>query len=230
MSKPIFSTLSTGDFVLASASATRVKLLEDIGLGFRQYPVSIDEEAVRAAAIAEAIPAQDIAVMLAEMKAAVAVQRLNAEHLAPPTYVVGCDQILVCDDIVYNKPKDIVAAKSQLLALSGKTHQLLTAVVLFQHGRRIWHNLSVADMTMVQFDNEFIDFYLEKLGELAFSSPASYQIESIGVQLFSEIKGCHYGILGIPLLELMAILREHGLSPFDKKSQKKFQGKPGYRS
>ena len=125
--KIIFSTLPIGDLVLASSSATRVKLLEDAGLEFCQFPVSIDEGAIRAAAIAEAIPAQDIAVTLAEMKAAVAVQRLDAEHLVPPTYVVGCDQILVCDGIIYNKPKDTVAAKSQLSALSGKTHQLLTA-------------------------------------------------------------------------------------------------------
>ena len=137
--------------------------------------------------------------------------------LVPPTYVLGCDQILVCDDIIYNKPKDIVAAKSQLSALSGKTHQLLTAVVLFQYGKRIWHHLSVADMTMRQFDNDFIDFYLEQLGEAAFFSPGCYQIESIGAQLFSQIKGCYYGILGVPLLELMAILREHGLSPLDTK-------------
>ena len=226
MSKPIFSALPTGDFVLASTSATRVKLLEDAGLGFRQYPISIDEEAIRAAAIAEAIPAQDIAVTLAEMKAAAAVQRLDAEHLVPPTYVLGCDQILVCDDVIYNKPKDIVAAKSQLLALSGKTHQLLTAVVLFQFGKRIWHHLSVADMTMRQFDNDFIDFYLEQLGVAAFFSPGCYQIESIGAQLFSQIKGCYYGILGVPLLELMAILREHGLSPLDKEFPNKFECGP----
>ena len=226
MSKPIFSTLPTGDFVLASASDTRAKLLEDAGLGFCQYPVSIDEEAIRAAAIAEAIPAQDIAVTLAEMKAAVAVQRLDAEHLVPPTYVLGCDQILVCDDVIYNKPKDIVAAKSQLSALSGKTHQLLTAVVLFQYGKRIWHHLSVADMTMRQFDNDFIDFYLEQLGVAAFLSPGCYQIESLGAQLFSQIKGCYYGILGVPLLELMTILREHGLSPLDTKFRNKSECDP----
>mgnify|MGYP001179795138 FL=1 len=230
MSKLVFSTLPTGDFVLASASATRVKLLEDAGIGFYQYPVSIDEEALRAASIAEAIPAQDIALMLAEMKASVAVQRLETEHLVSPAYVLGCDQILVCDEVIYSKPKDIVTAKSQLSALSGKTHQLFTAVVLFQHGKRIWHHLSVADMTMRQFDEKFIDFYLEKLGEVAFFSPGSYQIESIGAQLFSQIKGCHYGILGIPLLELLTILCEHGLSPFDKKSQNKSEGKFGYSS
>ncbi len=219
MSKSFLPNIPIVDFVLASSSSIRVKILTEAGLRFDQYPVSIDEKALRAAAIAEAIPAQDIAIMLAEMKAAVAVQGLNTEHLVPPSYVLGCDQILICDGIIYSKPSDISAAKSQLLALSGKTHQLLTAVVLFQHGKRIWHHLSVADMTMLPLENEFIDFYLEQLGEAALSSPASYQIESIGAQLFSQIKGCYFGILGIPLFELLAILREHGLLPFYMKSQ-----------
>ena len=230
MSKPIFSTLPTDDFVLASASASRVKLLEDAGLGFHQYPVSIDEDALRAAGIAESISAQDIAVMLAEMKAAVAVQRLDTEQLVPPAYILGCDQILACEETVYSKPKDTATAKSQLLALSGKTHQLFTAVVLFQHGKRIWHYLSLADMTMRKFDDEFVDSYLEQLGDAAFFSPGSYQVEAIGVQLFSEIKGCHYGILGIPLLELMSILREHGLSTYGRKSRDKSEGTFGYSS
>ena len=228
MSKSTFSTLSAADFTLASASSIRVKLLENAGFEFHQYPVSIDEAALSAASIAENIPAQDIAVMLAEVKATVAVQRLDAEQLVPPTFVLGCDQILVCDEIIYSKPKDIVTAKSQLSTLSGKTHQLFTAAVLVKHGKRIWHHLLAANMTMRQFDEEFIDRYLEQLGEAAFCSPASYQIESIGVQLFAKMSGCHYGILGIPLLELMAILREHGLSPVDKKSQNKSEYKVGY--
>ena len=228
MSKPTLSTLPGSQFVLASASATRVKLLENAGLGFTQYPVSIDEEAVRVEGIARAIPAQDIVVMLAEMKANVAVQRLEKELMVSPAYVLGCDQILVCNDIIYSKPENISVAKSQLLALSGKTHQLFTAVVLFQHGKRIWHHLSVANLTMRQLDDKFIDMYLDELGENAFFSPASYQIESIGVQLFSQIEGCHYGILGIPVLELLAVLREHGLSPFDRKPRKKSENKFGY--
>ena len=121
--------------------------------------------------------------------------------------------MLVFEGKIYSKPKDTDEAKSQLLALAGKTHQLVTAAVLFRYGARIWHHLSVAKMTMRSFDNEFIDGYLDKLNEAAFLSPASYQIESIGVQLFSQIEGCYYGILGMPLLEVMAILREHGLVP-----------------
>jgi len=217
-----FVTLPVGDVILASASATRAKLLRDAGVSFFQYPVMVDEEAVRVASIADGIPASDIAVMLAEMKAAAAYQRLVIEQMVTPAYILGCDQILVCDENIFRKPKDINEAKSQLSVLSGKTHQLLTAIVLFQYGERIWHHLSVANLTMRCFDHDFIDGYLSQLGDAAFLSPASYQIESIGVQLFSEIEGCHYSIFGIPLLELMVILREHGLAPIENKSQNKF--------
>ena len=219
MPKPVFLKLTSGDLVLASASATRAKLLENAGLGFFQYPVAIDEEAVRDASIAEGISASDIAVMLAEMKAAAADQRFAAEFPASPAYILGCDQILVCDETIYSKPQNSEVAKVQLSALAGKTHQLFTAVVLFHNGERIWHHLLVADMTMRRLDNEFIDSYLGQLGDSAFSSPASYHIESIGVQLFSQIKGCHYGILGIPILEVMEILREHGLAPIEHQSR-----------
>ena len=226
MTQPAFVKLQDSDLILASASVTRAKLLGDAGLKFYQYSVAIDEAAVRAAGIAEGIPASDIAVMLAEMKAAAADQRFAAEFPASPAYILGCDQILVCDETIYSKPQNSEVAKVQLSALAGKTHQLFTAVVLFHNGERIWHHLSVADMTMRQFDNDFIDFYLEQLGVAAFFSPGSYQIESIGAQLFSQIKGCYYGILGIPLLELMAILREHGLSPLGKKFRNKSECSP----
>ena len=69
----------------------------------------------------------------------------------------------------------LMRQKTQLSALSGKTHQLLTAAVLFKNGQRIWHHLLSADMTMRQLDNDFIDGYLRQLGDSAFSSPGSYQ-------------------------------------------------------
>ena len=209
--KPIFVGLPTGDLVLASASASRAKILSDAGLAFFKYPVDIDEDAVRTTGIAEMMLASDIAIMLAEMKAAAAAQLLASECQKSPAYILGCDQILECGDRIYNKPADSAEAKVQLSALSGKTHHLFTAVVMFRYGYRIWHHLSVADITMRRLDSDFIDAYLEHLGDAAFTSPASYQIEGIGAQLFSQIKGCHYGILGIPLLEVLEILREFGL-------------------
>ncbi|MDC1381972.1 Maf family protein [Candidatus Puniceispirillum sp.] len=214
--KPNFATLSTGDLVLASASATRAKLLTDSGLVFCQYPVNIDEDAVRMAGMAEMIPPSDIAIALAEMKASAAAQLLSIEGQKPSGYILGCDQILAYENQIYNKPLNAVAAKSQLMALSGKTHQLYTAVVLLQHGNRIWHHLSVADITMRKLDSDFIDAYIKHIGDEALISPASYQIEGPGAHLLSKISGCHYGILGIPLLELLEILRKHGLTFHEK--------------
>lgn len=216
MSMPAFTNLPGGDLVLASASAIRGKILHDAGVGFRGYPVAIDEAAVRAAATAEAIPVGDVAVMLAEMKAAAAVQNLALESDHPPAYVLGCDQILSCDEVIYSKPHDRAAAKAQLLALSGKTHQLFSAAVLFRHDARIWHHLSIANITLRRLDEGFIDVYLDRLGAAAFVSPASYQIEGLGAQLLSKIDGCHYAILGLPLLELLGIMREHGMVPAEK--------------
>ena len=215
MTSPAFAQLPAGDLVLASASKVRAKILHDAGLGYRCYPVTIDEESVRASASAEAVAAGDIATMLAEMKAAAAVQRLALETDPVPAYVLGCDQILSCDEVIYSKPQNHAMAKAQLIALSGKTHQLFSAAVLNRHGERVWHHLAIAKITMRHLDERFIDSYLDRLGAAAFSSPASYQIESLGVQLLSRIDGCHFAILGLPLLELLGILREHGLKPLE---------------
>ena len=211
MKRSPFVQLPAGNLVLASASSTRAKILHDAGLGYRCYPVAIDEASVRASASAEAVPVGDIAIMLAEMKAAAAVQRLAFEIASAPAYVLGCDQILSCDEVIYSKPRDHAMAKAQLMALSGKTHQLFSAAVLYRHGERIWHHLAIAKITMRHLNEGFIDSYLDRLGEAAFSSPASYQIENLGAQLLSRIDGCHFAILGLPLLELLGILREHGL-------------------
>ena len=208
-----FAQLPVGDLVLASASSIRAKILHDAGLAHHCYPVSIDEESVRASASAEAVPVGDIAIMLAEMKAAAAVQRLALETESSPAFVLGCDQILAFGEMIYSKPRDRAIAKAQLMDLSGKTHQLFSAAVLYRNGARIWHHLATAKITMRQLDEDFIESYLDRLGAAAFSSPASYQIESLGAHLLSRIDGCHFSILGLPLLELLGILREHGLKP-----------------
>jgi len=210
-----FAQLPADDLVLASASSTRAKILHDAGLSYRRYPVAIDEESVRASASAEAVPIGDIATILAEMKAAVAVQRLALETDPVPAYVLGCDQILSCDEVIYNKPQNHSIAKAQLMELSGKTHQLFSAAVLYRNSERIWHHLAIAKITMRRLDEDFINSYLDRLGAAAFTSPASYQIENLGAHLLSRIDGCHFSILGLPLLELLGILREHGLKPHE---------------
>jgi len=209
-----FLGLPGGDIILASASVTRQNILTAAGLDFRILPASVDEPAVRAAAHADSMTADEIAVLLAELKANAAFQALPTvmPDVAAP-YILGCDQILVFDEKVISKPESLSAAKDQLYALAGHQHKLLTAIVLTRNGQRIWHHLGTAALTMRRMDKPFIDAYVRYLGPAALASPGGYQIEGIGASLFSLIDGDHFDILGLPLMPLLAILREHGLAP-----------------
>jgi septum formation protein len=212
MNVPPFTALPAA-FILASASPIRARILADAGVAHRCLPVVVDEESVRGAAQAENLPAGDIAVLLAEMKARAAAQQLSAGQQTTPPYILGCDQILLADEKIISKPASVADARAQLLSLAGKTHTLLTAAVLFRGDERIWHHLATPRITMRLFDDAFVDSYLAALGPVALSTPASYQIEGIGVQLMQKVAGCHFAIMGLPLVELLGFLREHGLAP-----------------
>ncbi len=198
---------------LASASQTRVHLLRSAGLVFDAKAAPIDEEAIKQAGLAENVPADDIAITLAELKA----QKLASQKEG---YIIGCDQLLSCEGAIFSKPRSKQEAAQHLEKLSGKTHRLHNAVVVFQAGRRIWHHCSYADLTMRKLTAQDIADYLAFCGSDCLSSPGCYQIEAGGAQLFSEIKGVYYDILGLPLLPLLQLLREHGLMAIDGEAGK----------
>ena len=201
---PVNWSIKGQQIYLASASQTRVQLLRTAGLVFEAKPAAIDEEAIKEAGIAEEIEADDIAITLAELKA----EKIARQYSG---YIIGSDQLLTCDGQIFSKPKNQDQAIAHLEKLAGKTHRLHNAVVVFQNGRRIWHHCSHADLTMRKLGSEDIAAYLAFCGKQCLSSPGCYQIEAAGAQLFTEIKGVYYDILGLPLLPLLAFLREHGL-------------------
>ncbi len=202
-------SLPKGALVLASQSPTRQKMLDNAGICFIARAAHVDEEGLRASATASSMLTGDIAVMLADMKAR-KVSHDNGDH--PSGFVLGADQVLVCENQILGKPRDHEMAATQLRLLSGKLHQLVTAAVIYRDGERIWHHIETSAMTMRQLSDEFIDDYLLAIGDVAFSSPGSYQIEGLGAHLFSSIKGCSYVVLGLPLLQVLAFLRTHGLA------------------
>ena len=202
-------SLPKGALVLASQSLTRQKMLNNAGICFIARAANVDEESLRASATASSMLTRDIAVMLADMKAR-KVAHDNGDH--PSGFVLGADQILVCENQILGKPRDHEMAATQLRLLSGKIHQLVTAAVIYRDGERIWHHIETSAMTMRQLSDEFINDYLLAIGDAAFSSPGSYQIEGLGAHLFSGIEGCSYAVLGLPLLQVLAFLRTHGLA------------------
>lgn len=190
--------------ILASGSPFRKKMLEDAGISFEVARPEIDERAVESAVEGSGLTPGDLASILAEAKA------LDVSQRAPGQYVIGTDQTLSLGDEVLHKPKDMEEARRRLLALSGKTHQLNSAVVIVRDGDVVWRHVSVAHLTMRELDPGFIGRHLSSVGEIALSSVGAYQIEGKGIQLFERVDGDHFTIVGMPLIPLLAKLRELG--------------------
>ena len=138
----------------------------------------------------------------------------KAEAVSPRhsnALVIGADQILECAGTWFDKPPDAEAAARQLGSLCGRTHRLVSAVCVVRDGQRLWQLVEAAHLTMRPLSEAAIAAYLEKAGLQALHSVGAYQLEGLGAQLFSEIEGDFFTILGLPLLPLLVFLREHGI-------------------
>ncbi len=189
--------------VLASESTARAALLHAAGLRFEARPARIDEAAVKQACRAEGIEAADAALTLAELKA----QRIRD----PDALVIGADQLLVCDGAWFDKPADAEAARTHLLALRGRVHTLVTAMVLMRGGRMVWQHVATPRLTMRPFGDAFLADYLATEGDAILSCVGGYRLEGLGLHLFDRVEGEHSAILGLPMLPLLGFLRQHGV-------------------
>ncbi len=189
--------------ILASGSAIRRQLMMDAGLTFEVISRSVDESAIKNSMLAESARLRDIADALAEAKA-IRVSRLESG------LVIGADQIMVMDDTLFDKPKSIDEARERLKLMRGKTHYLIGAVVICESGIPVWRHLAKTTLTMRDFSDEFLEGYLKKEGEFVTKSVGAYRFEGLGAQLFSNVDGDFFSILGLPLLPVMDYLRVRG--------------------
>ncbi len=188
--------------MLASASSARAQVLDGAGIPYLRDPASIDESVIKSGFRAKGATAA--AAALARAKA----EAVSARHQG--ALVVGADQILECRGTWFDKPADGKRAAAHLRTLRGCTHRLVTAVCVVQDGKRAWHHVETARLTMWAFDDAFIERYLERAGPAALESLGAYRLEGLGIQLFSDIRGDYFTILGLPLLPLLAFLRREG--------------------
>jgi septum formation protein len=191
--------------VLASKSAARIAMLSAAGVPFTVAASSVDERAVEAPLIAGGASPSGVAVALADAKAA-DVSAREWEAL-----VIGADQTLDLDGDRWTKPATIAMAREQIARLSGRTHQLHAAVAIARAGAVTWRHVATASLTMRALSATQVDAYLAAAGESVTGSVGAYQLEGAGVRLFERIEGDYFTILGMPLLPLLARLREEGV-------------------
>ena len=193
--------------ILASQSRSRRRMLEAAGLAFEAIPSAVDESRLRQELEASGaiVGPEAIARALAAAKAV----EVSRSH--PDALVIGGDQVLAFGPRIFEKPPNMEAARRHLMELRGRTHILVSAVVLAQSGKVVWEHAETAELAMRAFTPEFLDRYLDLAGEDVCLSVGAYQLEGLGAQLFERIDGDYFTILGLPLIALLGALRARGI-------------------
>ncbi len=191
--------------ILASQSRFRAGLLAAAGVAVETMAAHVDEAEVKQAARAEGASAEETALLLASLKA----ERIARRH--PDALVIGGDQMLVCEGAWFDKPPDMEAARAQLLALRGKAHTLVTAILCQRGEQRVWQHIAKPRLVMRDFSEAFLDRYLALEGDVLTTTVGAYRVEGPGLQLFDRIEGEHSEIVGLPMLALLGFLRQHGV-------------------
>ena len=194
------------EFVLASGSESRRRLLAAAGVAFTAIPAQVDEDALKAELSRVGTPPRDVAGRLAEAKA------LHVSQIHPSALVLGADQTLLLDAAIVSKCPHLAAARHLLRQLRSREHQLVGGYVLARSGTVLWRHGETATLVMRDFSDAFLDDYLAREGEDVLSAVGCYKLEGLGAQLFACIEGDYFSILGLALLPLLAELRKQGVS------------------
>ncbi len=189
--------------ILASSSAIRRAMLDAAGVEYRPIPSRVDERAVKA----RLGTPEDIATRLAEAKAV----EVSAER--PDDWVAGSDSVVSVDGRLFDKPQSRKNAAEHLRFFSGRAMKLTSAVALAREGRADWCHVESAHLQVRPLSEDFIESYLDAEWPEVGYCVGVFRLEGRGVQLFSEIGGNYFTVLGMPLIPLLGALRERRLLP-----------------
>ena len=185
------------NIILASASGIRLKILNDFGFNVKVEIANIDEDEIKNSLLAEKFTSFDISRALAETKAKKISSKINDQ------IVLGADQVLDLEGKIFNKPENMELAVNLLNRLSGKKHSLYSSICLSKNGSTIWIHTEQTVLKMKKLSDSFIKDYLKKIGLETIKKYGVYQIESEGKDLFEEIKGDEYSVMGMPIKQLI---------------------------
>jgi septum formation protein len=184
------------NIILASASGIRLKILNDFGFNVKVEAANIDEDEIKNSLLAEKFSSFDISRALAETKAKKISSKIYDE------IVLGADQVLDFGGNIFNKPETMELAMNLMQRLNGKEHSLFSSICLSKNGSTLWMHTEQVILKMKQFSDNFIKDYLQKVGLETIKKYGVYQIEGMGKDLFEEIKGDEYSVMGMPIKQL----------------------------
>jgi len=186
-------------FLLASKSSSRYRLLKNAGLVFQTAIPNCDEGRIKAQLLTSKISIKNLAKHLSREKAMSVSNKTN-------NLVVGSDTIIIFQNTLINKAKNLSQAKSKLKKLSGKKHKIISAVSVCHKEKQIWSAQQESTVTLRKLSTDQIDQYLKKTGKEILSSVGCYQAEKLGPQIIKSIKGDFFNVLGFPLFPFLSFL------------------------
>jgi septum formation protein len=184
--------------ILASGSPRRRELLGLLGQPFLVDPSDADETPP-AGATPEAV-AQSLALVKA--------REVAVRH--PGAYILGADTLVTVDGLILGKPSDVADAARMLRLLRGRTHQVPTGVALIAPDGRETTLVETAMVTMHPYTEVAISAYLST-GE-PFDKAGSYAVQGAGGALVAAVEGCYTTVVGLPLCQVVALLRDAGFA------------------
>jgi septum formation protein len=189
---------------LASKSPRREELLRQLGVEFTSLRLreSTERERDIVEGARDAEPPQHYVERIARTKATVGWHRMLQRGL-PARPVLGADTEVVLDEAIFGKPKDAADAVRMLTLLSGRTHQVLTAVALCWEGDTI-AEISKSSVTFRTIERDEIERYVGT-GE-SLDKAGAYAIQGRAATFVQRIDGSHSGIMGLPLYETATAL------------------------
>ena len=186
---------------LASQSPRRRELLGRLGLPFGIIDLDLPEERQPGE------PAEDYVRRVAREKAGAGLLKVVAN---PSAVVLGSDTEVVLDDEVFGKPRDAEDAAAMLRKLSGRTHQVISAVSLVSPAREV-QTVSISDVSFAALTEAQIAGYLS--GDQWQGKAGAYAIQGFAETFITRLSGSYTGVMGLPIFETAALLRQFGLEP-----------------
>jgi len=191
--------------ILASKSSVRKNLLSNSGIEFKVICSDYDEKNLQDKFFNKNCSIDDVKYLTEELSSQKA---LDVSKTHKDSLVIGCDQILYFNNKIMLKPKNIEESREQLRQLRGNTHKLITTTLCMLNKKKVWSHISEQNMKMRILSDNYIDWYISRMGNNILSIVGGYEIEGLGINLFDEIGDDIFSIQGISILHLLGYLRE----------------------